>query len=475
MRSSLGVLSVNIVILRNLLMGGFLNSAGIGFAIYIAVIFLPGVRGTAAMLESLRAGDTTMVDVGGAGLFVAVPALLLGLLVFARHGAMTVMTHFQAALVFLWVFSCLVLLLTVLLGDYPDSIQQITQYMVTLGGFVLCICFWQAPEHDVDNALAMAFVAVSGGLITAAAVQGFHDYRWVGLIHPNHYGRYAYIALVLHSILIRRVSLPVFLLCFAATYMVSARTIMIGMVLFYAGYLCCTTHGIPADRRGRDAVLRVLAAVLIGLPIVCAVALLSIDSERLLNRLTNDLAIFDPDRGIFSGFTGRSDSWNAFFDSMDKFAFYGYGFRSSRYNMHTVHSGILSYFMDFGLLLGGLLLIAVLVRTIYLIWFGLKFPERRSLVCGLALASTLIIQCFEPDNFNIGFIGAFFFMLILAYAKRPMPGGAMHKLVWRATEPGPRPAVFDVPGAPRGSSDDTLQYRELQRLQPPIAGFVPAS
>jgi hypothetical protein len=254
------------------------------------------------------------------------------------------------------------------------------------------------------------------------------------LIHPNHYGRYAYIAVVLHSILIRRISLPVFALCFAATYVVSARTIMIGMVLFYGGYLCCTFRGIPASRTGRDKLLRLLAAAFIGLPIGLGVMMLVFDGSRLVSRLSEQLAILDPDRGIFSGFTGRSDSWNAFFDSMDKFAFFGYGFRSSRYNMHSVHSGILSYFMDFGLLLGGLLLTAVLLRTTYLIWFGLKFPDRRSLICGLALASTLVIQCLEPDNFNIGFIGAFFFMLILAYAKRPLSGTALRPLVWRTTD-----------------------------------------
>ena len=435
MKNLLNPFTVNIVLLRNLLMGGFLNAAGIGFAIYAAIIFYPGVRATSSMLESVRAGELTMADVGEGSLLLAVPSLLLGLLVFARHGAMTVITHFQAALAFLWVFSCLVMLFTVLLGDYPDSVSQVVQYVATLGGFVLCICFWQAPDQDVDNALAMAFVAITGGLVVAAMVQGFHAYRWVGLIHPNHYARYAYIALVLHSILIRRVSLPMFLLCLIAAYMVSGRTIMISTVAFYGAYLCCTFPGIPANRTSRDRLLRALAAVLIGLPIVLGVTLMVIDSGRLVDRLTNDLAIFDPDRGIFSGFTGRSDSWNAFFDSMDKFAFYGYGFRSSRYNMHSVHSGILSYFMDFGLLLGGLLLFAVLARTIYLIWFGLRYPDRRSLICGLTLASTLLIQCFEPDNFNIGFIGAFFFMLTLAYARRPLVGTAPRRLVWRMTDP----------------------------------------
>ncbi len=465
MRRLFSALAPSIAAGRNLLMGGFLNAAGLGFAIYVGVILLPGIRGTPAMLQSVRAGDISIGEASGGGLVIAVPVMLLGLLVFARHGAMTVLTHFRAALMFLWAFTCLVLVLTVPFGDHPDAFSQLAQYLVTLGGFVLCMCFWQAPARDVDNALAMAFAAIAAGLIVAAVVQGFHDYRWVGLIHPNHYARYAYIALVLHSILTRRVSLLVFLPCFAASYIVSARTVMIGIVVFYLGYLCCTARGIPIGRKARNAILRLLAGVLIALPVICAVVLRFIDSERLLERLTNDLAVFDTERGVFSGFTGRSESWNAFFDSMDQFVFYGYGFRSSRYNMHTVHSGILSYFMDFGLLLGGLLLTVIVLRTVYLIWSGLKLPDQRSLICGLALASTLLIQCFEPDNFNIGFIGAFFFMMILGYARPPLHRAAVRKLVWRATDPVPPTVTPALSGSARDNAGPMRPYRNPQRRQ----------
>jgi hypothetical protein len=464
-------LADNLAILRNVLAGGFLNLAGLGFAVYIFVIFYPGIRATPGMLMSLRAGETTMADVGEGSLYIAVPCLLLGLLLFARHGFLVVIGRFATAIVLLCVFSSLVLLLTILVCDYPDSITQMTQYVVTLGGFLLCLCFWQAPERDVDNALAMAVLALSASLITAAAVQGFHDYRWVGLIHPNHYARYAYIALVLHAILTRRVDLPIFVLCFAAAYMVSARTLMIAMVLFYAGYLCCIASGIPADRNRRAVGLRALAGALIGLPVVTAGVLMSIDSDRLIERLTNDLAIFDPDRGVFSGFTGRSDSWNAFFDAMDDFAFFGYGFRSSRYNLHTVHSGVLSYFLDFGLILGGALLFAVVARALYLIWFGRKYNDRRGMICGLAIASTLVIQSFEPDNFNIGFIGAFFFMLILAYARQPAPGSSERHLVWRRT------ATLEPVVAPGFGSDSPEAHDSRRGQSPPPfnARLAPAS
>jgi hypothetical protein len=263
----------------------------------------------------------------------------------------------------------------------------------------------------------MAFLALALSLTAAAALKGFHDYRWVGMIHPNHYARYAYIALVLHSLVIRRVSFVVFLPCFAATYMVSARTIMIGTLLFYVEYLTLTHYQILSSRARQLFNVHLLAIGMIVLPIVIAIALLFTDTYRLIEKITTNLAIFDPDRGVLSGFTGRSESWNTFFDTIDQFVFFGYGFRSSRYGLHAVHSGILSYFMDFGLILGGALLFAVTGRSIYLIWFGFRNHERRAMLCGLAIATTLLIQWFEPDNFNIGFIGAFFFMLILAFVE----------------------------------------------------------
>jgi hypothetical protein len=238
-----------------------------------------------------------------------------------------------------------------------------------------------------------------------------------GFLNSAGLGFAAYIALVLHSILTRRVSLLVFLPCFAAAYMVSARTVMGGMVIFYLGYLACTNVSLLTSRMRQFASVRTLGIALVGLPITLLVASFFFDSNRLIEKIEMNLAIFDPDRGVSSGFTGRTESWSIFFDAMDQFVFFGYGFRSSRYGLHGVHSGVLSYFMDFGLILGGVLLIAIIARAAYLVWYGVHRNEQRGLIAGLTIGSTLVIQCFEPDNFNIGFIGAFFFMLILAYVE----------------------------------------------------------
>jgi hypothetical protein len=401
--------------LRSLAGGGVFNAAGMGFSLYIFLICYPGLKATPAQLMDLRSGFVTMADVGESSLILAVPSLLVGLLLFARHGAAMAIYRAQPMLVFLLIYSSAVVFMSIVSAEDLQSSAQIVQYAATVGCFLLCLSFWQAPASYIDDALAMAFVTLALLLSAAALVQGFHDYRWVGLIHPNHYARYAYVALVLHSLVVRRVSLLVFLPCFAAIYMVSARTIMIGTLLFYLGYLATTHHAALSSRFRQIANARVLGLVLVALPVALAAAMLFLDTERLVDKITNDLAIFDPDRGVLSGFTGRSESWGVFFDSIDQFVFFGYGFRSSRYGLHAVHSGILSYFMDFGLILGGVLLLAILLRAVYLIWFGFRTQEPRSLLCGLTIATTLLIQWFEPDNFNLGFIGAFFFMLILGF------------------------------------------------------------
>ncbi|UFX46344.1 hypothetical protein HAP47_0006535 [Bradyrhizobium sp. 41S5] len=405
----------NLAILRNLAKGGAFNAAGLGFGFYVIAICYPGIKATPAQLMDLRSGLTTQADVGGFSLFIAVPALLLGLLVFARHGAYAAIRRSQPILIFLLIYSGLIVLASVAGAEYIESSAQIVQYVITLGAFLLCLCFWQAPAQSVDDALAMGFLALAASLSAAAIVQGFHEYRWVGLIHPNHYARYAYIALVLHSLAVKRVSLPVFLICFGATYVVSARTIMIGTLLFYLGYLAFANYRALFSRAQQIMNVRMLAAFMMTLPVALVILSFFTDTDRLIDKVTNDLALFDPNRGVLSGFTGRTESWNVFFDTIDEYVFFGYGFRSSRYNLHAVHSGILSYFMDFGLLLGGLLLLVVAGRGLYLVWIGTKHNDRRTLLCGLAVATTLLIQWFEPDNFNIGFIGSFFFMLFLAY------------------------------------------------------------
>ncbi len=404
----------NLVLLRNVVYGGFLNSAGIGFTVYIFAILYPGICATSGMLNELRSGVITMANVGEGSLFIAVPSLLLGMLIFARHGVFKAIYRAQPFLVFLFIFSSMVLFVSLVGADFLISGSQMIQYAITIGVFLLSLCFWQAPTRYIDDALTMAVIALFISLISAALIQGFHEYRWVGLIHPNHYARYAYVALVLHAMLTRRTNLFVFVLCFAAAYMVSARTVMIGMLLFYLGMVCCLNYNAITSRVRQIAGARIAAAFLIAIPLGGLFASFFFDSDRVIDKLIRDLAIFVPDRGVSSGFTGRTDSWSTFFNSMDQFVFFGYGFRSSRYGLHAVHSGVLSYFMDFGLILGGILLTAVIARSVYLVWFGLK-DDKRALAAGMAACTTLVIQCFEPDNFNIGFIGAFFFMLILSY------------------------------------------------------------
>jgi hypothetical protein len=412
------VITENWRIVRNLVGGGVFNAAGLGFAIYIFAICYPGIKATSAQLIDLRSGLSTMADAGESSLFISVPAVLLGLLAFARHGVVAAVYRFQPLLVFLLIFSSLIVFLSLAEAEYLESSAQIVQYATTVACFLLCLCFWQASPDDVDNALSMGFLALAISLTAAALVQGFHEYRWVGLIHPNHYARYAYVALVLHSLVVRRVSLLVFLPCFAATYVVSARTIMIGTLLFYLGYLAFAHRQMFTSRARQLANARVLGIGSIAFPLALLAGSLVFDTDRLFDKITTDLALFDPDRGLLSGFTGRSDSWNAFFDDMSNFVVFGYGFRSSRYGLHSVHSGVLMYFMDFGLVLGGILLAVIIGRAIYLIWFGAKDHDDRALICGLAIASTLVIQWFEPDNFNLGFMGSFFYMLILGYAPR---------------------------------------------------------
>lgn len=257
----------NLVLLRNVVYGGFLNSAGIGFTVYIFAILYPGICATSGMLNELRSGVITMANVGEGSLFIAVPSLLLGMLIFARHGVFKAIYRAQPFLVFLFIFSSMVLFVSLVGADFLISGSQMIQYAITIGVFLLSLCFWQAPTRYIDDALTMAVIALFISLISAALIQGFHEYRWVGLIHPNHYARYAYVALVLHAMLTRRTNLFVFVLCFAAAYMVSARTVMIGMLLFYLGMVCCLNYNAITSRVRQIAGARIAAAFLIAIPL----------------------------------------------------------------------------------------------------------------------------------------------------------------------------------------------------------------
>lgn len=59
---------------------------------------------TSGMLNELRSGVITMANVGEGSLFIAVPSLLLGMLIFARHGVFKAIYRAQPFLVFLFIF-----------------------------------------------------------------------------------------------------------------------------------------------------------------------------------------------------------------------------------------------------------------------------------------------------------------------------------------------------------------------------------
>ena len=99
------VIVENVRLLRHLAAGGVFNTAGLGFAAYVAVICYPGIKATPAMLMDLRTGQISMADAGESSLLIAVPMLLLGLLLFARHGLFTAVYRAMPFLVFLLGFS----------------------------------------------------------------------------------------------------------------------------------------------------------------------------------------------------------------------------------------------------------------------------------------------------------------------------------------------------------------------------------
>ncbi|MEZ0167930.1 hypothetical protein [Microvirga sp. TS319] len=307
---------------------------------------------------------------------------------------------------FLIYLSIGVLAVTAGLGGIGNDgfFMQNVQLVMTLGFFMMARVFWLLPSENVARCLRLISWALYGLLVGIVLVRGLPDSRWYGMLQPNHFGRYAFVALGLHTLSRKRISPPFAALAVAFCLLVSARTVLGGVVAFTA--MCLF---FPSMVRG---IVFAVAGAMVGFVLLgSAVVFDFINADVLLDvfELTSD------ERGFGSGFTGRADVWASFLSQIDGFIFYGLGFRSQRYIDVVVHSGILSYFLDFGLIPGLIILLVVIARSLWLLYNGRAYGDSQGWVAGAFCITTLLIQCLEPDNLNIGFLGSLVFLLVLAY------------------------------------------------------------
>jgi hypothetical protein len=296
----------------------------------------------------------------------------------------------------------------------PTAPMQLAQLVLTMFVYLGFVCAWYLPRAKILKGLALVSYVVAGCLIGALLLNGLPENRWVGGIHPNFFARFAWVAFALHSLSLRRISRIGLLGCTIASFIVSTRTILVGEVFFLLLYF------MVAVTNARQRRVAVLSAVLVSgvVAIGILIVLFSGYSTYIITWFTDALELTSSVRGVTSGFTGRTEVWSSFFDRLPEFVAFGAGFRSVRYQDYVIHNGFLTYFVDFGLPMGLVVVSAVATKIVYVIRKSVLHHDNLGSLAGCLAAASLLMQFSEPDNFNIGFLGSVLFMLLLAFQPR---------------------------------------------------------
>ncbi len=186
-------------------------------------------------------------------------------------------------------------------------------------------------------------------LVGAVAIHGWPQSRWIGGIHPNHYG-----AAALSLLIVARLCGATYyrigsVLAFTATILVNSRYALLACFAFV--FIMYTLPLI----RARDYGLRILLFSL-GLGIIVVAV---ITTEPLWDIFDRLFALSSVERGIGSNLTGRVDSWHNFSAQYFQEPILGYGFRQRHEYMDT-HNAYLNIILENGLIsglfLGGIVL-----------------------------------------------------------------------------------------------------------------------
>jgi O-antigen ligase len=162
--------------------------------------------------------------------------------------------------------------------------------------------------------------------------------RWVGGIHPNIFSQ-ASIIVAFSGIMILsgpKKALAI-LVALLIAYIVDSRyALATVLILFFGDFLLNFIWTKP----------RTLIAI--GSVIVLTIVVVYLQTSN--HFFTEAFAIYDQDRGLSSGFTGRDYNWSFFLPQLSEHPFFGYGFRN-RLAFIGPHNGFMQYILENGLVI----------------------------------------------------------------------------------------------------------------------------
>jgi hypothetical protein len=282
-----------------------------------------------------------------------------------------------------------ILYLSIILQFHGDSAAIATGVLYTIifvcTALVVPVIWTLTPEaiHALAGGSAIILVLFQ---ITSVAILGWPQDRFVGGIHPNLLGATILAAFILAQFNKSQLMTGIKVISFLLAAAISSRYSLLGCVI--AAFVYHATFYRLSLKTG--LILVISACILV----------------FLAREFSSVLMIFDEERGIGSGFSGRDSLWAS---ALDLIANNPLGIGYKRVDpMQSGHNGFLRLIVEFGVVGGVILIGAVLALTISAIVNAYSLSRVDPLLRRFASARAAGLMAFsfagffQPELFNLG-------------------------------------------------------------------------
>lgn len=291
------------------------------------------------------------------------------------------------------------------LHDEPMLIEIGIVYTIALIVAIVSLSLiFTMPPHAVATCLGGAAGVFFAFGISALALFGWPQDRYLGPIHPNLFGSVMLSGFIFSQFCEGAFFLLVRITCFALAAAVSTRFALFGSLIALFFF---------------EITFKPINLKLLVLCVLAAVGLIVFHEQ-----VVAILALDDPARGAGSGFTGRDVDWAEALGAIADDPF-GLGFKRPPFDA-AGHNGYLKILLEFGIIGGGLIIAAVLsivVRALVEAVAGFRedgcFRRLASARAGGLVALTFA-TFFQPQMFNLGDSHGISFMLLLFWPRQAL-------------------------------------------------------
>jgi len=308
------------------------------------------------------------------------------------------------------------------LDIFKSLIYTVATYLTIL----LFSRLWLEPWPNIRSGLFILGVIIFGLLGAAILLHGLPQNRWIGGIQPNQFSGFALAGMLALFFQGAKTRIIAYILALSCVLLVNSR----GGILAVLDFGVCYAAFMLIGHRTTKQVI-VIAFIFSAAFFVLAGFL-----DTIWETVVSVTKIYDPDRGLGSGLTGRSRDWSILFAMIAERPFTGYGFRTERGLSLLIHNAYIKLFLQVGFIAGITFILVILIQAYRMAVNGIRLAkidkEKANTFCVIASGVIMItINGFlESIMINIGFPLPIMFLFLLTAPIQPLFSKSRKRMEW---------------------------------------------